>query len=94
MNKQIKYIHCRNLNKDGSIKPHGGLTIAYGLNDKFKVIGYAAAKCHEKDLYNKHLGRVKSAGRLLSAEFFQEVHEMDESAFIQQSKQGYLDKFC
>lgn len=89
----IKFIHCRSVNKDGTIKPTGGLTIAYNLNNEFKVVGYAAAKCHEKDLYNKQIGRMKSAGRLLSEKYYQDVPEVDESTFIQQTKDGYAEAF-
>lgn len=69
--KNIKYIHCRNINQDGSVMPHGGLTIAYVLNKSFKVVGWAAAKCCNKDNFNKHVGRMKAAGRLLSAQYYQ-----------------------
>lgn len=86
---QIKYIHCRNVDGDGSVMPHGGLTIAYTLNPAFKVVGWAAAKCNIKDTYNKHVGRAKSAGRMLSAAWYQECPEMDEKEFIQQAQEGY-----
>lgn len=89
----IKFIHCRNLHTNGTIKPTGGLTIAYNLNSDFKVVGYAAAKCHEKDLYNKQIGRMKSAGRLLSEKYYQDVPEVDETTFIKQTKDGYAKAF-
>ena len=89
----IKFIHCRSVNKDGTIKPQGGLTIAYNLNANFKVGGWAAAKCHEKDLYNKQVGRMKSSGRLLSETYYHDEPETDESTFIQQAKEGYQREF-
>lgn len=89
----IKFIHCRNVNDNGSVTPHGGLTIAYVLDKKFQVIGWAAAKCHVKDLYNKHVGRAKAAGRLLSSKYYQIVKETDEKEFIQKSKEGYKNAF-
>ncbi len=90
----IKYVHCRNKAKDGSVTPHGGLTIAYVLNDAFKVVGFASAKCHTKDNYNKHVGRMKAAGRLLSATYYVDVPETDEKTFIQQAKDGYAKQFA
>lgn len=90
---KIKFAHCRNKNYDGSINPHGGLCLAYVINDEFKVIGYAAARCHPKDAYVKQVGRMKAAGRLKSAEFYQDVPEMDEDVFIQSSHDGYKEKF-
>lgn len=90
----IKYVHCRNTNKDGSVMPHGGLTIAYVMNDAFKVVGFASAKCNVKDNYNKHVGRMKSAGRLLSAKYYVDVPETDEKTFIKQAKDGYVKQFC
>ena len=89
----IKFIHCRNTDKNGTIHPTGGLTIAYNLNSDFKVVGWAAAKCHEKDLYNKQVGRMKSSGRLLSERYYQEAPEIDETTFIKQTKDGYVSAF-
>lgn len=93
-NKQhIKYIHCRNHNNDGSINPNGGLTIAYVINSDFKVVGFAAAKCHNKDNYNKQIGRMKASGRLLSAQFYTEMPEIDEQTFINDAQHGYQKEF-
>ena len=89
----IKFIHCRSKHANGTIKPTGGLTIAYNLNAQFKVVGYAAAKCHEKDLYNKQIGRMKSSGRLLSEKYYQDTPEVDEATFIQQTKDDYAKAF-
>lgn len=93
-NPRIKFIHCRNVAKDGKIIPQGGLTVAYVLNEQFKVVGWAAAKCHIKDLYNKCLGRVKTTGRLLSDTYYQECPEMDEQQFIKQTKDGFKKNFA
>ena len=90
--KNIKYIHCRH-SKAGVVSPHGGLTIAYVLNDNFKVVGWAAAKCNSKDVYNKFIGRTKAAGRLLSDSYYQDCPELDEHAFIQQTHDGYHKAF-
>lgn len=89
----IKFIHCRNINQDGTINPNGGLTIAYNINKDFKVVGWAGAKCHTKDNYNKQIGRRKSAGRLLSDKYYNPVNETNESDFIQKTQEGYQREF-
>lgn len=90
----IKFVHCRNINQDGSVKPHGGMTIAYAINESFKVVGWAAAKCNIKDMYNKHVGRMKAAGRMLSNEYYQECPEIDEKTFIKNAQNGYQKEFA
>lgn len=89
----VKFVHCRHLNDDGSIRPHGGMTIAYNLNAQHKVVGWAAAKCHSKDMFVKALGRMKAAGRLLSAAYYQECPEIDEKTFVTQAINGYKKAF-
>jgi len=90
----IKFIHCRHKDLNGGIKPHGGLTIAYTINDKFKVVGWAAAKCNLKDMYNKHVGRMKAAGRMLSNQHYQECPEIDEKTFIKNAQDGFHKEFA
>lgn len=91
--KNVKFIHCRYLNNDGSIAPNGGLTIAYVVNENFKVVGFAAAKCNKLDAYKKQLGRQKAAGRLLSDAHYEEVPEIDEQVFINQAHEGFKREF-
>lgn len=91
--KNVKFIHCRSVNDDNSIKPNGGLTIAYVVNAAFKVVGWAAARCNPLDTYNKQIGRMKASGRLLSDKWYQECPELDEPTFIQQSIDGYKKNF-
>ena len=90
----IKFIHCRNVSKNGSVIPHGGLTVAYVLNESFKVVGWAAAKCSNKDVYNKQVGRMKSEGRLSSNEYYQECPEINEQTFINQTHEGFKKNFA
>lgn len=92
--KNVKFIHCRYHNTDGTVKPHGGLTIAYVVDAKFAVVGYAAARCNTKDMYNKQVGRMKAAGRLLSDKWYQDVPETDEKAFIDQVIKGFAREFA
>lgn len=61
----VKFLHYRILNSDNSLAPKGGATVAYVVHDD-GTIRWARARCHEKDRYDKNLGRIKSAGRLLS----------------------------
>ena len=89
MQSNTKYIHVRKIDNNGVILPNGGLTIAYVLNDQFKVVGYAAARCHSKDHYNKQIGRAKASGRLRSGQYFQHVNEMNEKEFIEKTIKGY-----
>ena len=89
--QNVKYIHNRKLNQDGTITPNGGLTIAYVLGEGFKVVGWAAARCHDKDHYNKKIGRAKASGRLLSNNWFQECEPTPEKEFIQKAAEGYKE---
>lgn len=90
----VKFVHCRNVDKEGKIMAHGGMTIAYLLDADFKVVGYAGAKCHEKDNYNKHIGRAKAAGRLRSSKYYEQVPEaMCEVDFIKKTKEGFNQVF-
>ncbi len=91
---KIKFIHCRNVSKNGSVIPHGGLTVAYVLNESFKVVGWAAAKCSNLDVYNKTIGRMKAQGRLKSHEYYQECPEIDEPTFIKQTHDGFSKAFA
>lgn len=93
-NRRIKYVHCRNIDNDGKILGKGGLTAAYILDKDNKVVGYACAKCHENDNYNKYLGRAKATGRLRSGMFYEHCSEpMDELKFIAQIRDGYKKVF-
>ena len=92
--KNVKFVHCRNVTDDGKVAAHGGMTIAYYVDSAFKVVGYAAAKCHSNDNYNKHIGRAKAAGRLLSSSYYEQVPEpMDEVEFIKRTKEGFTKFF-
>ena len=51
-------------------------------------------KCNIKDMYNKHVGRMKAAGRMLSNEYYQECPELDEKTFIKNAQDGYQKEFA
>jgi RecA-family ATPase len=69
----VFYAHLREMNNDGTIAGNGGVTVAYEVHqlDGFSKVLYAMAKCHAKDRYNKHLGRVKAEGRMKSPSYSQ-----------------------
>lgn len=68
-----KFVHFRAF-RDDAVLPNGGITVAYEVNisenehtgDRFSDLVFAVARCHARDNYNKHLGRQKSKGRLMS----------------------------
>lgn len=59
---KIHYLHLRNKQI-----PTGGITVAMRVNDSDQVEAFAMAKCHERDNYNRRIGRAKSGGRLNSS---------------------------
>ena len=71
----VKFLHYRayEIIPDGPgqetavITSNGGATVAYIEGEE--GISHAFAYCHELDRYNKELGRIKSAGRLLSENY-------------------------
>ena len=64
----VKFLHYRVYEEDNhgevTVASNGGTTVAYIEGEE--GISHAFAYCHELDRYNKELGRIKSAGRLLS----------------------------
>lgn len=82
---KTKYLHLRAIDPNAPVittLPKGGMTVAYIIDDNKMVLGFAMAKCHKNDTYNKYLGRVKSTGRLKSSAYFTETHT-EEQEFIQ-----------
>lgn len=63
---EVKFIHLRNFNADGSVATRGGITIAYReeRDDNGPVARYAAAYCSERDNYCRSTGRAIAQGRL------------------------------
>lgn len=79
---KTKFYHIRYVDPEtGRIDPRGGVTYAYLIDTDKIVRGYAVARCHEKDNYNKHIGRAKAEGRMKSKHYFHEVL-MTEDNFI------------
>lgn len=60
----IKFAHVRNKDKDGHPTAHGGITVAYDVNDDNEVIAFASARCSRKENYCKAIGRTIATGRL------------------------------
>lgn len=65
MSSKVHYIHVRNRNHDGTIDNRGGTTVAFREIPEVGI-EYAYAFCSPRDNFSRHLGRVKSAGRLNS----------------------------
>ena len=67
----VKFLHYRVYEEDNhgevTVASNGGTTVAYIEGEE--GISHAFAYCHELDRYNKELGRIKSAGRLLSENY-------------------------
>ena len=83
---KTKYLHLRKIDPVAptiTVLPNGGMTVAYIVDDNKMVSGFAMAKCHSNDTYNKYYGRVKSTGRLKSQKYFVEAN-IEEQKFIQQ----------
>ena len=34
----VRFVHCRNLQEDGTISPKGGMTIAYNINKELNSV--------------------------------------------------------
>lgn len=67
---QVKFVHIRYTNEDGSVSARGGHTIAY--REAGDRIEYACAHCSAGDVFNKAYGRAKAQGRLNSDRFRRE----------------------
>lgn len=59
--KEIRFVYVK-----PTKKRRGITTVAYRFNDTDKCIEYNSARCSTNDQFNKHTGRVKACGRLLS----------------------------
>ncbi len=89
----VKFIHIRKIGNDDKPLPNGGMTIAYVIDDTFKVVGMAAARCHSNDRYVKAIGRKKSESRLRSDAYYADVPELSEQDFRDRCFSGYYKFF-
>ena len=85
---KTKFLHLRR-KINNTIQSTGGMTIAYIIDDDYHVIGFAPARCHINDTYNKKQGRVKAEGRLKSDKYFVQVKKQKEQEFIQECHDMY-----
>ena len=85
---KIKFIHLRRI-INNEVAPHGGMTIAYLIDDNFNVIGFAPAKCHKHDNYSRKQGRVKAEGRLKSNRYFVQLPPTEEKKFLAKATEMY-----
>jgi hypothetical protein len=77
LDPQVKFIHIRNRQpskKDPmqqEISCRGGVTIAYTVMEAAEApdgfhITYSSSHCHQRDNYDRRIGRAKAGGRLHS----------------------------
>jgi hypothetical protein len=72
----VKYIHRREVepiekasirHPHPTVAPRGGITTAFLSDADGRQVAQGVAVCHEKDNYNKRIGRAISLGRALKA---------------------------
>lgn len=66
---KLAFRHVRVVKGDNKLCATGGFTIAAEFVGKDQIAAYAVAWCHNKDNYNKRVGRMKAGGRLKSPRF-------------------------
>lgn len=94
----IRFLHYRQINADGNVDSRTGATVAYTPPAEGKPAAWAASFCHPKDNYNKHMGRVKAAGRLKSPAYVEETDVTDNKEFLslmdsEMEVHGYVRKY-
>lgn len=85
----IRFLHYRAYSEQESedgvhfvtpAKGKGGVTVAYTEDEGGQSISFGTAFCHEKDMFNRALGRTIATGRL---NVKPETFDGDYKAFIQ-----------
>ena len=92
MENEVMFKHVRGKNPDGTISNMGGMTLAYTFLQG-GYVKFAAAVCHQNDNFEKRIGRVKSAGRLRSANYavFRKFESRDDhNKFLRAFNYGYI----
>lgn len=64
----MKYLHLRERDRSGHIKPKGGVTVAYRQRDD--RVEFSVAKCSSNEHFCKRIGRDVSMGRMVKGKFF------------------------
>jgi len=89
-NLRTKFKHIRNVNENGQILAQGGMTVAYIIDDNRNVLGFATARCRVPDAFSKHIGRVKSEGRLKSPRYYIDLEKpLSEQEFLSTIIDGF-----
>jgi hypothetical protein len=71
----VQFFHIRHYDNQNQLLAQGGYCFALVENS----IGgwtWGVSKCHEKDTYDKRMGRIRAAGRAVSNKFFFKSPEM------------------
>lgn len=64
MNK-YSYMHYRNHNHNGEVKPQGGTTVAILEQASYvNQVIVAVSRCHSEEVFNKRIARTASTGRI------------------------------
>lgn len=61
------FMHYRSYDDTQALKPCGGVTVAIRPRQDGSIV-LAMAKCNDKDVFNKKMGRSIASGRLLAYE--------------------------
>lgn len=64
---KVKYLHYRAFDKDGTVSPRRGATVAYKLYPDYSL-RFAVARVHHKDNFSRATGRDVSTHRLEALE--------------------------
>jgi hypothetical protein len=81
-NSSIRFLHYRNIDSQGNVDSRSGATVAYIPPTEGKPIVWAGSFCHPNDNYNKHMGRIKAAGRLKSSAYLEVTDHTDNKEFL------------
>lgn len=97
-NNSIRFAHYRQIDEQGNVDSRTGATVAYTPPAEGNPAKWAASFCHPKDNYNKHMGRVKAAGRLKSPAYVEETDVTDNREFLslmdaEMEGYGYVRKY-
>lgn len=96
-NNNVKFIHFRYPESNGSFKSRGGRTVAYleTAPGEFRV---GLSKCHTNDNFNKSLARARAGGRLNSVResqvFKGTYEELLTAATREAASYGMVRKFA
>lgn len=78
MKTRQKLRHLRIRDANGVVSNRGGATVAGIVDENGKLLRFAVAYCHNKDNFNRLVGKVKATNRLSGNGAFTDNLEWDE----------------